>query len=312
MMMSYEQFKYSVKKEIRKYLPEEMKDCEISYRKTWKINEEKEAINFRGPLISPRVSPTIYLDDMYKKYLEYREFDAVMIRTFYSFEEFVKEGNRLSHMMDLKNPKGNIICQLINTEQNQEMLRDMPHRQLVDLSIIYRYVIEKDEECGRIITAPINYGLAKMLDLKEEELYQEAMKAMKETVSTSIKPMVDVIEEMTGVRLAEEAMEDVPHLYVITNSVRTFGAANILDAEKMQQLAEEVEGDLYLIPSSVEEVIAVKAGELDIRMLLDVIYDINLTQVDAEDRLSNNLYYYDKDKDEISLVAWSAEQELAA
>lgn len=40
------------------------------------------------------------------------------------------------------NARENIIFQLINTEQNKKLLNDVPHREFLDLSIIYRMVIK--------------------------------------------------------------------------------------------------------------------------------------------------------------------------
>jgi len=48
-------------------------------------------------------------------------------------------------------------------------------------------------------------------------------------------------------------------------------------------------------PSSVHEVIAVSADFSSPDELAEMVYEINMDQVDINDRLSNQVYCYDKD-----------------
>lgn len=49
------------------------------------------------------------------------------------------------------------------------------------------------------------------------------------------------------------------------------------------------------MPSSIHEVIAVSADFGSPDELAEMIYEINMDQVDINDRLSNQVYCYDKD-----------------
>ena len=69
----------------------------------------------------------------------------------------------------------------------------------------------------------------------------------------------------------------------------------MLNEEPIHELAEQVGGDLYILPSSVHEVIAVPADFGSPEELAEMDYEINMEQVDINDRLSNQDYHYDRD-----------------
>ena len=50
-----------------------------------------------------------------------------------------------------------------------------------------------------------------------------------------------------------------------------------------------------ILPSSIHEVIAVSADFGSPDELAEMVYEINMDQVDINDRLSNQVYCYDKD-----------------
>ena len=89
--------------------------------------------------------------------------------------------------------------------------------------------------------------------------------------------------------------QDERSMYVITNESKLFGAASMLYEEPLHKLAEKIGSDLYILPSSIHEVIAVSADFGSPDELAEMVYEINMDQVDINDRLSNQVYCYDKD-----------------
>ena len=92
-----------------------------------------------------------------------------------------------------------------------------------------------------------------------------------------------------------KSAQDERSMYVITNESKLYGAASILYEEPLHELAEKFGSDLYILPSSVHEVIAVSADMGSPDDLAEMVYEINMEQVDIDDRLSNQVYCYDKD-----------------
>lgn len=62
-------------------------------------------------------------------------------------------------------------------------------------------------------------------------------------------------------------------------------------------------GDVYILPSSIHEVLYVKDLEADPEALKEMVREVNATQVAPEERLSDNVYMYNAAKDIIEMVA---------
>lgn len=95
-------------------------------------------------------------------------------------------------------------------------------------------------------------------------------------------------------------------MYVITNSKSLYGAASIfLDEtiEKLEKLSHQMNSNLYLIPSSIHEWIAISMKCRDVKELSETVSMVNSTQFDEEDWLSDHIYLFDAETKEISIVA---------
>lgn len=311
-MMNYEMFKEMLQMKIKEYMPEEIKHWEIEFRKVEKVNHIRDGITFINPDEDKNVAPTIYVDDLYARYEHYGNFYEAVAPIIQTVKELDNEGKKIWESADLTNVKNRIVGQLINTNQNKEMLETMPHREFADLSLVYRWIVGGTEEKPFAATSVINDVLAYKMGLNENELFQCAMQNMKEQYPTVIRPMRDVMAELLGAEnrdLLEEEMED-SMMYVVTNKAKCFGAVGMLDEEQLHKFASELDSNIYLLPSSIHELIAIRTEGFSVQQLTEMVYDINMTQVDMEERLSNEIYHYDKDKREVSRVSQSPHHSL--
>lgn len=298
-MMNYEEFRKAAAEKIYDYIPKEMDFLSVQFGKETKINKEKDAITFIDMRRKWEVCPTIYMDDLYQRYQHYED----MRLTFAPYIRNVMENVRnssLKKVEDVQKPDAsNIICQVINTRQNEKFLEKVPHREFHDLSIIYRWLIQSDTE-GTVIGLIMN-SLADRLGLKEEQLYQYAMANQKTLTPTTIKTMRQQIEELMDPDITDPVIyTDDEFMFVITNEQGRYGATAILDTETLQKLAEKLDSNLYIIPSSIHELIAIRESEISVTKLSLMVKEINQSQVDLEDRLSNQIYHYDKQKQELT------------
>jgi hypothetical protein len=85
-------------------------------------------------------------------------------------------------------------------------------------------------------------------------------------------------------------------MYVLSNPVRSFGAACIVYPEVLDMAGQVLGEDYYVLPSSVHEVVLVpvsksmEPGEMDA-----MVMEINQTQVAEEEILSDHAYLYQRD-----------------
>ena len=98
---------------------------------------------------------------------------------------------------------------------------------------------------------------------------------------------MSVIDEVKG---SSKGMD----LYVMTNSEKFNGASELLFPENLDELSKKFDSDIYIIPSSTHEIIAISSIGKDVNELQEMV---------NEDRLSNEVYHYDKNKKELTVAS---------
>ena len=306
-MMNYEIFKEVVAEKFMDYMPEQYQGMRLRVEPVNKVNKVLDGITLVGSGAGRSVSPTLYINHMYEHYLETENLQEVLQsaarRMDMAFKEMPEVGD-----VNLESAKDNIVFQVINTLQNEDMLRDMPHREFQDLSIIYRWVVKVDE--NGIQSSAIRNNLAEQLGMNEEQLFKCAVENTRRIFPPIVKSMNDVIREMfisdgMPAEVADMMIGEMPEdkmMWVISNDRGINGAGSMLYEDNLHKLAMKLETDLYILPSSVHECIAVSTNVGDPYELAEMVSEINMGQVALEDRLSNQVYHYDKDARRLTLA----------
>ena len=306
-MMNYEIFKEVVAEKFMDYMPEQYQGMRLRVEPVNKVNKVLDGITLVGSGAGRSVSPTLYINHMYEHYLETENLQEVLQsaarRMDMAFKEMPEVGD-----VNLEGAKDNIVFQVINTLQNEDMLRDMPHREFQDLSIIYRWVVKVDE--NGIQSSAIRNNLAEQLGMNEEQLFKCAVENTRRLFPPTVKSMNDVIREMfisdgMPAEVADMMIGEMPEdkmMWVISNDRGINGAGSMLYEDNLHKLAMKLETDLYILPSSVHECIAVSTNVGDPYELAEMVSEINMGQVALEDRLSNQVYHYDKDARRLTLA----------
>lgn len=307
-MMNYEIFKEVVKEKFSDYMPDEYKDRELMIQSVDKVNETLDGLTLRDTTSALSISPTIYINDMYKHYLKVEDLDIVFTAAADRMMQGIKMAPDEVQKIDYETAKDNIVFQLINTEQNKEMLKGMPHREFQDLSVIYRWIVSSDHD--GVHSAVIHNPLAERIGMSEEELFKAAAENTRRILPPVIKDMNSIMREMfikDGMpeEIAEMMIGEIPSesmMYVITNEKGINGAASMMYEDKLHELAGKLNSDLYIMPSSVHEVIAVSSDIGDPYELAAMVSEVNMSNVELNERLSNQVYHYDKDLRKVTLA----------
>lgn len=306
-MMNYDIFKEVVAEKFMDYMPEQYQGMRLRVEPINKVNKVLDGITLEGSGAGRSVSPTLYINHMYEHYLETENLQEVLQsaarRMDMAFKEMPEVGD-----VNLESAKDNIVFQVINTLQNEDMLRDMPHREFQDLSIIYRWVVKVDE--NGIQSSAIRNNFAEQLGMNEEQLFKCAVENTRRIFPPTVKSMNDVIREMfisdgMPAEVADMMIGEMPEdkmMWVISNDRGINGAGSMLYEDNLHKLAMKLETDLYILPSSVHECIAVSTNVGDPYELAEMVSEINMGQVALEDRLSNQVYHYDKDARRLTLA----------
>ncbi|MCX4320761.1 MAG: DUF5688 family protein [Lachnospiraceae bacterium] len=189
---------------------------------------------------------------------------------------------------------------LLHTGQNRKMLQDMVSMPFMDLSIAYTVSREMPGygDCRVRISRVLlgGYGISSM------ELHRQAMENMGKG-GYHFQDIAGIIGDLMGI--GKEGMHlpgQFPgtEMYVLTNRIKKYGAAGILDKKLVKDFAGG--RDFFILPSSVNEVIFVPVSGSVGRDSLDrMVREINEAEVPIEERLSDHAYYYDAQADEIRM-----------
>lgn len=306
-MMNYEIFKEVVVEKFKDYLPEEYKDLEMRVVPVNKVNRVVDGLNLVGDG-SVCVSPTIYINDMYDHYQRCEDLEEVLMEASDGMIHAFELVPAIKPKLDMESARDNIVFQLVNTEQNKSFLEEVPHREFQDLSIIYKWVIKVEAE--GIQSTKVTNDLAERIGMNEEQLFKCAVENTRRLFPPTVKSMNDIMRDMflkDGMppEIAETVIGEIPEeqsMWVISNDKGINGAVSMLYENELHGLAEKLGSDLYILPSSVHEVIAVSSDIGDPEELAQMVLEVNTQEVALDERLSNQVYHYDKDLRKLTLA----------
>lgn len=313
-MMDYEIFKAVVKEKFLSYMPEKYRDAVVDIHPSRKVNRTLDGLTVHkeGDSI---VFPTIYVNEMYEHYQSCNDLEAVLFHAARDYAKILDGVESYKPDIAIGNLKDNVIMCLVNTEQNREMLAGIPSREFQDLSVIYRWVVDQTPDAiGSVI---VSNGLAKEAGLSEEELFRCASQNTRQFSPVTVKTIQEVLfglmplpPELKSMLPREENPKE--SMWIIGNERGINGAVSMLYEENLHKLAEKVGDDLFILPSSIHEVIAIPAGmaEGNMERLTEMVHEVNMGELKLEDRLSNSVYHYDKHLRKVTLAAESPEKRL--
>ena len=253
--------------------------------------------------------PCVYLDGFYKEYEnEGMEFGEAVNEVYRLLKKHLEDeqGINISGFMNWVNIRKNVHAKLINAGQNEEQLRRVPHRLFLDLAVVYYAMVGGLGVQGNG-TILIRNEHMEMWGQEEENLYQTAMLNMRFDGKPDFNGIKDVIQNILPD--ADYLLGDREHrlgigMYVLTNRYRCYGASEILDKSTMRTIADKIGDGFIVLPSSIHEVIVLKPDDAtEYRKLADMVKEINTTQVDVEERLSDHVYVYSRSEEVLKVVA---------
>ena len=321
--MNYEQFKEYIKErlpgvyvdimteeminhkgDIDKKELDKIKNCEVHLRKVDKNNGvtlDAISIYMQGE----NVSPNIYIKPYYYQYMVGKPLDTIMANMIFNYRNQKLESKNIQriYLDDFHGIKDKIIIRLINTELNKELLKKCPHIDYLDLSITFR-IIFADDSNGMATSLIIDEEFKKW-DIDLQELYKIALDNTSRLYPYRIIPLFDIVlKNMDKLNLSDEINSELPevNIFVLTNMDNINGAGAILYANVLSDFAKEHDSNIFILPSSVhEQMLVVESDDTDPAFLKSLLNDANHSSVGLIDLLGDNIYYYDRNTDEVSI-----------
>ena len=238
--------------------------------------------------------PTVYLDEFYEAYVNGTGLEEIKKDVIDIFEKHVvKDKVDVSFYEDFSKVKSQVCFKLVNAKRNMERLKNMPHRIMEDLAVVYFVSLEFMEVEGAITIKSEHMNL---WNVTEEDLYEAAMDNTPRIFPADCVPMGKMLDQMMPEQ--EFPMEAFnSSLIVGTNTKKINGASIILYPGLLNEISEFFGNEsYYILPSSVHELIFLKAGNgEDETGLQEIVKSVNETCVSTEDFLSDRVFYFDVD-----------------
>lgn len=249
--------------------------------------------------IEGTVSPTIYLDNFYSEFEHGRttisETASHIYEQMHDFEDKIEAYQEFS--VELSDCSNKITYRLVSKERNKQFLESVPHLPFLNMAVVF-YIIHHVSKEGMESICVTN-ELAGKWGLSAKSLYIIAEK----NTPILLPPVIDTMEHKLELLMGEincaiepagDSNKPIP-MHIMTNKYQINGASVLLYNGLLDGLAEKLGTDLYVIPSSIHELIIMPAedGSLSLSKLSDMVKEINENHVKEEEILSDCAYYYD-------------------
>lgn len=246
-----------------------------------------------------RVAPNFYLENQYVEWMRgIRTLEEIGSQLCKNYQEELEKSRFLltEIKFEWEEFRQKVFMRLINKARNTELLETVPYKGFLDLAIVYYYSVNLDADVQG--TLVISKEHLELLGIKEDELHQVAESNCRRYQPAKIRCMQDLLYDLgrkVGVEISE-AKECYPYMFVLSNSKSMFGAVYMTSEEELECFAKRIGKGFYILPSSVHEVILVPENkEFSIEYFADMVKEINETQLDPTEILSDSIYFYDKE-----------------
>ena len=312
--MNYEQFLEQMKEDLQarfaEDLPPELADVRIGIRDVEKLQGESyRGISFRSG-DSP-VEANLNMTGAFQAYEAGRPYEDILEEVEAQLMKVVDHTPQfnIGELTDYEAMKPKLMMEVIPQKGNEDRLENIPHQKVEDMALIYR-VDMGDSSSGKMTSVITNQQL-KAFGITAEQLHQDALENAPLTHPASLRSMQEVMADMMGMK-PEEIATGEPMMLVATVEGSFMGASVIQYPGFMDQAAEKIGGDFFVLPSSIHEVLLIPDdGTQDYHDLAEMVQTINETQVAPAERLSDNVYHYDKADRVFELADKTASRKLA-
>ena len=258
--MDFETFRENLARDIKETLEARTgTDFEVEHRTAERMNGSYEAIVVKPADSEVGVSlnaTTLYQD--YESGVSYENIAKgatdLADRSLRNQPEF-----DVDSFKDYDKMKGTLAMEVVSKERNAELLDTVPHKDIEDMSVVYRFVLgETPAGSGTILVTNQmleNYGIT------ADQLHADAMKTAPEVRPLVIEGMCEVLAKQMGVQDLEMLGLNIPpeqeQIFVASVEGNVHGAGVLAYENFMEKASERVGGEsFFILPSSIHEILA--------------------------------------------------------
>lgn len=285
--MDFEKFKEWAVEDITSRLPEGYEDAELRFEEVKKFGGNYTGLSLRKP--GSDISPTVNMEQFYGFYLNGVEMEQLGCVMADMLQYHVDQNDiDMEWIADYETAREHFFLCLSNAENNPGYLNEAPHELKADLALTCHIMSEIPGE-GYVGTL-VNGSLMEEYSVDEDKLFKDAFEN-----SMKIMPVrTEFARDVCGGESSRDKDDPFYSMMIISNERHFRGAAALFYPGVMETVALKLGGSFYVLPSSVHEVLAIPADpSLNVTDLQQLVMEANLLHVPMDERLSDNVYYYD-------------------
>lgn len=300
--MDFEQFKEELKESVTEILHDRYgMDATVEARTMEKMNETYDALTVKPE--DSQIGVNLNTNALYKEYEKGISFECIASKAAEIAENALnsRPDFDIDSFKDYSRMKETLTMEVVSAERNAELLQTVPHKNIEDMAVVYRFEITTNVE-GRSSILVTN-NMLEQYGITADQLHEDALRNAPEIKPVVIEGMAQVLAKQMGVDNVEMLGLNVPpeqeQIFVASVEGYVHGAGVIAYQNFMEQASERVGGEsFFILPSSIHEILIVPDnGLMSLEHLENMVKEVNASVVDPSEKLTDNVYHYDaKDK----------------
>lgn len=303
--MTKEDFVRMMADRLPDYLSEDIKITDISVKEVVKHNDQHK-LGIEFTFAGSNFSPVIYPDALFEDYQAGKPLEEILKALSHTIEKSLPEVPGITKetvtqaLSDYESARHHLSIRLCNPDLNRELLENAVHSKVSDFEAIYqlKFTLPGDGVGYSTITPTLldSWGISM-------ETLQKDAATCTWAEYPILSPMGNMISYLTsGLSLPNlletgepvQISDDMLPVFVLSNDQAMQGASLITLPDLLDQIGDILQGDFYILPSSLHEVIIVPQNtQMTLDELSEMVHSVNESQVAAEDLLSDKVQHYD-------------------
>lgn len=291
--MEFKEFVNKLEQDLKEALQEIAPGAEMRQNAVEKLQDG----SYNGISITPadsNIGMNLNADHLYEQLQDGKSYEGVLAMAVTQVERGIAERPEINvaDIMNYENAKHMLCFDVVGTERNKEMLENVPHTDVENMSMVYRLQVNRSDEGSATIL--ITNAMMEQMGVTKDQLHADALENAPEIRPARLQTMAEVLSELMGMppEIMPEGM--APPLYVASNDTKVQGAAVMFYPDFLDQAAKDLGGDVFILPSSVHEVLLLPDdGSTRVADLREMVMSINASEVSPADQLTDSVYHYD-------------------
>ncbi len=248
--MDYENFKERFVEDLKDKLYEKGFEADVTVNTVNKLNDSYEAVTIKP--VDDQIGVNISVNKCFEAYEDGTDYNTTVDKTAQIVADSLenKPDVDLDTLTDYDKMKDKLVMEVVSAETNKDLLETVPHKDIEDMAVVYRFVLNSDVE-GRASILATNQ-MIENFGITGDQLHADALENAPRIKPAEIKGMGEVLADMMGIEQAEmmglyPVRPEDEQIFVASVPDKVHGAGVLAYQDFMDQAAERAGGDVKII-----------------------------------------------------------------